>query len=94
MVMEKVITAAAQNRYGKGLEYLTGKPPEFMQAQQAAYMEICLEDDEIAERMGAGRKALSERGDNETGPCQQPMETGMEHFHQWYRRAMGIARMA
>ena len=28
-------------------------------------METCLEDDEIAERMDAGRKALYERGVNE-----------------------------
>jgi choline monooxygenase len=32
--------------------------PEFVQAQQAAYMETCVEDDDIALRMDAGRKAL------------------------------------
>ena len=62
---------------------------EFIEAQQAAYMETCLEDDEIAERMDAGRKALLARGDNEVGPYQSPMEDGMQHFHEWYRRAMG-----
>jgi choline monooxygenase len=61
---------------------------EFVEAQQAAYMETCIEDDEIAERMDAGRKALYERGDNEVGPYQSPMEDGMQHFHEWYRRAM------
>jgi choline monooxygenase len=59
---------------------------EFVQAQQAAYMETCVEDDEIAERMDAGRKALMQRGDNEIGPYQSPMEDGMQHFHEWYRR--------
>jgi len=63
--------------------------PEFVQAQQAAYMETCIEDDEIGERMDAGRKALLDRGDNEVGPYQSPMEDGMQHFHEWYRRQMG-----
>jgi choline monooxygenase len=58
---------------------------EFVEAQRAAYMETCIEDDEIAERMDAGRKALMDRGDNEVGPYQSPMEDGMQHFHEWYR---------
>ena len=60
----------------------------FVAAQRAAYMETCIEDDEIAERMDRGRKALFERGDNEVGPYQSPMEDGMQHFHEWYRRIM------
>ena len=64
--------------------------PELMQAQQAAYLETCIEDDEIALRMDAGRLALLERGDNEVGPYQSPMEDGMQHFHEWYRRCMGL----
>ncbi len=63
---------------------------EFIEAQQAAYMETCVEDDEIALRMDAGRKALMQRGDNEFGPYQSPMEDGMQHFHEWYRRAMAV----
>jgi choline monooxygenase len=63
---------------------------EFVEAQQAAYMETCVEDDEIAERMDAGRKALLQRGDNEVGPYQSPMEDGMQHFHEWYRTAMQL----
>jgi choline monooxygenase len=64
---------------------------EFVEAQRAAYMETCIEDDEIAERMDAGRKALLQRGDNEVGPYQSPMEDGMQHFHEWYRRQMSDA---
>ncbi len=64
---------------------------EFVEAQQAAYMETCIEDDEIALRMDAGRRALMERGDDEAGPYQSPMEDGMQHFHEWYRREMGLA---
>jgi choline monooxygenase len=62
----------------------------FVAAQQAAYMETCIEDDEIAERMDAGRRALMERGDNEIGPYQSPMEDGMQHFHEWYRQVMDL----
>ncbi|MFP8777566.1 aromatic ring-hydroxylating oxygenase subunit alpha [Hydrogenophaga sp. RWCD_12] len=61
---------------------------DFVEAQRAAYMETCVEDDEIAERMDAGRKALHQRGDNEVGPYQSPMEDGMQHFHEWYRTRM------
>jgi phenylpropionate dioxygenase-like ring-hydroxylating dioxygenase large terminal subunit len=64
---------------------------EFVEAQRAAYMETCIEDDEIAERMDAGRKALWQRGDNEVGPYQSPMEDGMQHFHEWYRARLGDA---
>ncbi|NJS35259.1 MAG: aromatic ring-hydroxylating dioxygenase subunit alpha [Brachymonas sp.] len=62
--------------------------PHFIEAQQAAYMETCEEDDEIALRMDAGRKALHARGDNQSGPYQSPMEDGMQHFHAWYLGAM------
>lgn len=70
-------------------EEITAFEREFVEAQQAAYMETCVEDDEIAERMDAGRRALMERGDDERGPYQSPMEDGMQHFHEWYRRALG-----
>jgi phenylpropionate dioxygenase-like ring-hydroxylating dioxygenase large terminal subunit len=63
---------------------------EFVDAQQAAYMETCVEDDELALRMDAGRRALMLRGDDEAGPYQSPMEDGMQHFHGWYRREMGM----
>jgi len=61
---------------------------EFVEAQRAAYMETAVEDDEIAERMDAGRLALLKRGDIEVGPYQSPMEDGMQHFHEWYHRMM------
>ena len=64
---------------------------EFVEAQRAAYMETCIEDDEIGERMDAGRAALHARGDNEVGPYQSPMEDGMQHFHEWYRRQIHLA---
>ena len=73
-------------------EEITAFEREFVEAQQAAYMETCIEDDEIGERMDAGRKALLQRGDNEVGPYQSPMEDGMQHFHEWYRREMGASK--
>ena len=71
-------------------EEIVAFEPEFIQAQRAAYMETCIEDDEIAERMDAGRLALMTRGDNEVGPYQSPMEDGMQHFHEWYRNKLSL----
>lgn len=61
---------------------------DFIEAERAAYMETCIEDDEIGERMDIGRRALMERGVSEVGPYQNPMENGMEQFHLWYRKIM------
>ena len=63
--------------------------PEFIQAQQAAYRETAREDDEIGERMDRGRRALLAQDRSEVGPYQSPMEDGMQHFHEFYRRVMG-----
>ncbi len=62
--------------------------PEFIKAEQAAYMETAIEDDDIGERMDRGRHALLRQGRNEVGPYQSPMEDGMQHFHEFYRRVM------
>ncbi len=62
----------------------------FVDAERAAYMETCAEDDEIALRMDAGRRILLERGVNEVGPYQSPMEDGMQHFHEWYRSNIAL----
>lgn len=64
---------------------------EFVEAHQAAYMETCVEDDEIGERMDRGRRALLAQGKSETGPYQSPLEDGMRHFHEFYRRILGDA---
>ena len=61
---------------------------EFIEAERAAYMETAIEDDDIGERMDRGRKALLKEGRNEVGPYQSPMEDGMQHFHEFYRRIM------
>jgi phenylpropionate dioxygenase-like ring-hydroxylating dioxygenase large terminal subunit len=58
---------------------------DFVAAQQVAYHETCKEDDEIAERMDAGREILLRRGETDAGPYQSPMEDGMQHFHEWLR---------
>ena len=62
--------------------------PEFIKAEQAAYMETAIEDDDIGERMDRGRRALMQQGRSEVGPYQSPMEDGMQHFHEFYRRVM------
>jgi phenylpropionate dioxygenase-like ring-hydroxylating dioxygenase large terminal subunit len=64
---------------------------EFVEAEQAAYRETAIEDDEIAKRMDRGRRALWERGENEVGPYQSPMEDGMMHFHEYVRRGLAVS---
>jgi len=64
---------------------------DLVEAQQAAYMETAVEDDNITERMDCGRFALCREGRDELGPYQSPMEDGMKHFHEFYRRIMGSA---
>jgi len=64
---------------------------EFIEAEQAAYMETAIEDDDIGERMDRGRRALMKQGRSEVGPYQSPMEDGMQHFHEFYRRIMAAA---
>jgi choline monooxygenase len=61
---------------------------EFVEAEQAAYLETAIEDDEIAERMDEGRRALYKLGRSEIGPYQSPMEDGMQHFHEFLRRQL------
>jgi phenylpropionate dioxygenase-like ring-hydroxylating dioxygenase large terminal subunit len=61
---------------------------EFVEAQQAAYMETAAEDHEIAQRMHDGRRALYLDGRNEAGPYQSPMEDGMVHFHAFLRNQL------
>ena len=58
---------------------------EFVEAERAAYMETAHEDDIIALRMDRGRRVLMERGENEVGPYQSPMEDGMMQFHEYLR---------
>jgi len=59
---------------------------EFVEAEQAAYRETAIEDDDICYGMHKGRKALWEQGISQEGPYQSPMEDGMVHFHEWLRR--------
>ena len=63
---------------------------EFVEAQQAAYVETALEDQEICERLDRGRRALYEQGLDDAGPYQSPMEDAEVHFHQWLHRKLGI----
>lgn len=63
---------------------------EFVEAQQAAYNETALEDDDICKRIDRGRKALWQQGLDDAGPYQSPMEDTMVHFHEWLRREIGF----
>lgn len=61
---------------------------EYASAQQTAYNETAEEDNEICQRMHVGRRALFAQGIDERGPYQHPMESGLEHFHIWYRNQL------
>jgi len=61
---------------------------EFVEAERAAYLETAHEDDIIAQRMDRGRRVLMERGENDAGPYQSPMEDGMMQFHEYLRRQL------
>ncbi len=62
---------------------------EFVEAQQAAYVETAIEDNEICERLDRGRRALYEQGLDDAGPYQSPMEDAEVHFHEWLHRKLG-----
>ncbi|HEU4351571.1 MAG TPA: aromatic ring-hydroxylating dioxygenase subunit alpha [Burkholderiales bacterium] len=56
---------------------------EFIEAQQAAYVETAIEDHVICMRLDRGRRALYEQGLDDAGPYQSPMEDPEVHFHEW-----------
>ena len=62
---------------------------EFVEAQQAAYLETALEDGALCARLQRGRRALYEQGLDDAGPYQSPMEDTMLHFHEWLRARLG-----
>ena len=63
---------------------------EFVEAEQAAYVETAIEDGEICTRMDRGRKALHAQGISETGPYQSPMEDALVHFHEYLRKHLKL----
>ncbi|MBM4292782.1 MAG: aromatic ring-hydroxylating dioxygenase subunit alpha [Deltaproteobacteria bacterium] len=72
--------------YPKGL---AAARPEFAEAQQAAYRETAVEDEELCARMQEGRAALAARGVSERGPYLPALEDGLEHFNYWVRERLG-----
>lgn len=61
---------------------------DFISAAQQAYQETAKEDEDICKRIHLGRKALYERGENQIGPYQEPMESAMRHFHEFLNREL------
>ncbi|MFZ1908637.1 MAG: aromatic ring-hydroxylating dioxygenase subunit alpha [Burkholderiales bacterium] len=62
---------------------------EFVQAQQAAYLETATEDGELCGRVARGRRALHGQGQDDAGPYQSPLEDTLLHFHEWLRARLG-----
>lgn len=61
---------------------------EYVEAEQAAYFETAVEDEEICTRITEGRRSLYLQGEEQQGPYQSPMEDGMLHFHEFLRREL------
>src|SRR5512139_1478909 len=61
---------------------------EFVEAEQKAYTETAVEDEDICDRMTEGRRILWKEGREEHGPYQSPYEDGMVHFHEFMRREL------
>lgn len=64
---------------------------EMAELAAKAYLETALEDNEIGERMQAGRYALMRRGRSEIGPYHEKLEMGMAHFHRYLRTQLSGA---
>ena len=63
---------------------------EFVEAEQAAYVETALEDDEICQRMDRGRRALyAGRRRTTPAPTSRRWKTPEVHFHEWLHRKLG-----
>jgi hypothetical protein len=61
---------------------------DFVEAQQAAYVETAAEDTLLCMRMDRGRRALYRQGLDDAGPYQSPLEDAEMHFHEWVRRKL------
>jgi phenylpropionate dioxygenase-like ring-hydroxylating dioxygenase large terminal subunit len=60
---------------------------DFVDVANAVFAEVSAEDQEVSDRLHAGRSALYKRGIDQPGPYQQPMEQGLAHFHAFLRDA-------
>ena len=63
---------------------------EFVEAQQAAYIETAAEDTALCARMERGRRALYRQGLDDAGPYPSPMEDAEMHFHEWLRARIKV----
>ncbi|HZP94277.1 MAG TPA: aromatic ring-hydroxylating dioxygenase subunit alpha [Burkholderiales bacterium] len=63
---------------------------EVKEAHQAAYLESAAEDAAICTLLHRGRRALYRTGQDDAGPYHSPHEDGMIHFHEFWRRELGL----
>jgi len=63
---------------------------ELVEAHQAAYHESAAEDAAACVWLQKGRQALYALGEDDAGPYHSPHEHGMVHFHEFWRKALGI----
>jgi phenylpropionate dioxygenase-like ring-hydroxylating dioxygenase large terminal subunit len=65
---------------------------DYVEAALAVLDEVTGEDLFAAETLQHGREFLYERGDDLQGPYQQPMEQGLQQFHDCLRRVVAASR--
>jgi phenylpropionate dioxygenase-like ring-hydroxylating dioxygenase large terminal subunit len=63
---------------------------ELVEAHLAAYKESAEEDAAACVWLQKGRQALYALGGDDAGPYHSPHEDGMVHFHEFWRRALGL----
>lgn len=61
---------------------------DFVEVGLAVLDEVTGEDHAAGETLQRGRQALYERGENQQGPYQEPMEQGIRRFHDCLRRVI------
>jgi phenylpropionate dioxygenase-like ring-hydroxylating dioxygenase large terminal subunit len=63
---------------------------ELVEAHQSAYQESAAEDAAACVWLQKGRAALYALGEEDAGPYHSPHEDGMVHFHEFWRRELGL----
>ncbi|RIK76252.1 MAG: Rieske (2Fe-2S) protein [Planctomycetota bacterium] len=61
--------------------------PDFVAACHAVLDEVTSEDHDASVRLHQGRRSLWKQGIEWQGPYQEPMEQGLQHFHDFLRTA-------
>jgi phenylpropionate dioxygenase-like ring-hydroxylating dioxygenase large terminal subunit len=87
------ILSPTSGRTSRNDEYILCHPrvadkPDLLEAFAQAFNEVEDEDVEILKKVARGRQNLYDWQLNDAGPFQLPMEAGVKHFQEWWKRKM------